>query len=792
MEKESFISQKQTYGTDSVAELTTSFHATKKYCDTITPSNRVHKQEKNAYYCEWKNKNKYYKKQFSILGDSISTLAGYNPEGYNIFFSGENCEKSGVKEIQDTWWGKIIDFFGGRLLVNDSWSGSRVTRLPNSDCMFPSGCSDERTSNLHINNVKPDVIIIYLGTNDWAFGVELDGTHFLIDALNLQYFRTAYGDMLLKIESNYPCAEIWCCTLNTTFISSNPSFKFPYTYGGTHIEKYNQIIKDMANLYKCNIIDLYGYHLSYDSIDGTHPNARGMNTLATMVIRGIGGKDVEQFMDCENEQHEFCRIYACGQGVNRGYRVCAKCGKIKHESETLKVADSKSPYIWNSANMDANNIDSFAVTFGSFPIIHISYVGEKLTVCNRINGSRDGGRSFPNGFFDEKIVQLTSKQREEITNYIRKIDFSTWKTEDCIRQNYEMGACGFCVQNSFSCIFKNGKHFKCYEPKYAAFDRFVDFLKGFCDSNWFDPYYTESKSNQESAVPSEEKYDVGAEHIDLPKVDIGTVIDGRYTLLKLICAYGMVKEYFAVDKRIGKYWVVKIYTDVAKDISKNMLIQEAGIMNGLNHPAMQIVDIIHMPACFAVAREYIEGETLESIVANHGAQPTEQVVDWSKQICGALCYIHSLNPPRIYLDMKPENVVLQPNNSIKIINSGMMCIYQPNHTENACCLGTRGYAAPEQFGGRGHPDARTDIYSLGITMYRLITGSNPTEPPYEFVPICQMNPNLPKGLEYIINKCTQLDPKDRYQSCSALLGDLNLYQHLPPKKGLFSKLFGNK
>ena len=68
--------------------------------------------------------------------------------------------------MKDTWWGKVIDYFGGELLVNNSWSGCRVTKLPNSNMLFPSGCSDERTGDLHINGIMPDVIIIYLGFND--------------------------------------------------------------------------------------------------------------------------------------------------------------------------------------------------------------------------------------------------------------------------------------------------------------------------------------------------------------------------------------------------------------------------------------------------------------------------------------------------------------------------------------------------------------------------------------------------------------------------------------------------
>ncbi len=328
------------------------------YGDAVMPSDRIHKAGNDFLkYYEWKSENEYYGKQFSILGDSISTLSGYNPKGYKVFFDGEICEKSDVKDMKDTWWGKVIDFFRGELLVNNSWSGSRVTRLPNSDRLFPSGCSDERTNNLHINSIKPDLIIIYLGTNDWAFDVDF----LLADELKMQYFSEAYRAMLGKITSNYPKTEIWCCTLNTAFMSSNPSFVFPFKHKRIHIEEYNKMIKDSANQYNCKIIDLYSYHIPYNSIDGSHPNADGMNTLAAMMIREIGGKEVDMFMDCEDGQHKFGLTYEYDQNYNGGYRVCEKCGKKRYKLDDIRtvdmrIVDTKTAYMWNSESVNIDDI----------------------------------------------------------------------------------------------------------------------------------------------------------------------------------------------------------------------------------------------------------------------------------------------------------------------------------------------------------------------------------------------------------------------------------------------------
>ena len=137
------------------------------------------------------------------------------------------------------------------------------------------------------------------------------------------------------------------------------------------------------------------------------------------------------------------------------------------------------------------------------------------------------------------------------------------------------------------------------------------------------------------------------------------------------------------------------------------------------------------------------------------------------------------------------NVILTPDRHLKVIDFGIVRQYDLLKDRDTCFLGTKGYAAPEQFGGP-QTDARTDIFGLGMTMFRLVTGVDPTEPPYEIKPVRQVNPNLPKGLEYIISKCIQLNPDERYQSCDELKADLNNYLSLPKPKGILRKLFGKK
>lgn len=265
--------------------------------------------------------------------------------------------------------------------------------------------------------------------------------------------------------------------------------------------------------------------------------------------------------------------------------------------------------------------------------------------------------------------------------------------------------------------------------------------------------------------------------------EIGTIIQGKYEILKLIGKGGMSRVYLAMDQNLNKQWAVKEIEKRAMDKNNEVVIQsamaEANMMKKLDHPSLpRIVDIIDKEHVIYVVMDYIEGEPLSSILTQYGAQPQETVIEWAKQLCLVLDYLHTQEPPIIYRDMKPANVMLQPNGNVKLIDFGIAREYKEQNLADTVSLGTKGYAAPEQFGGKGQTDARTDVYCLGVTLYHLLTGQNPCEPPYEIYPIRYWNPQLSSGLESVIQKCTQLNPKDRYQSCAELLYALNHYNEM--------------
>lgn len=134
--------------------------------------------------------------------------------------------------------------------------------------------------------------------------------------------------------------------------------------------------------------------------------------------------------------------------------------------------------------------------------------------------------------------------------------------------------------------------------------------------------------------------------------------------------------------------------------------------------------------------------------------------------------------------------MLKPDGNVMLIDFGTAREFKYSSVADTTCLGTQGYAAPEQFGGHGQTDARTDIYCLGATMYHLVTGHNPATPPYEMYPIRQWNPMLSSGLEEIILKCTQRNPEDRYQSCAELCMLSTTTRILILKIKRFSRLSG--
>ena len=265
-------------------------------------------------------------------------------------------------------------------------------------------------------------------------------------------------------------------------------------------------------------------------------------------------------------------------------------------------------------------------------------------------------------------------------------------------------------------------------------------------------------------------------------LEIGSLVDGKYKILNKVGQGGMSVVYMAINEKANKTWAVK---EVRKDgvlnfeAVKQGLVAETNILKKLSHPNLpSIIDVIDTEDSFIIIMDYVQGNSLNKALEEYGAQPQEYVIEWAKQLCDVLGYLHSRQPPIIYRDMKPANIMLKPDGNVTLIDFGTAREFKEKNLADTTCLGTVGYAAPEQFGGMGQTDARTDIYCLGATLYHLVTGCNPSEPPYEMKPIREINPSLSSGLERIILKCTQRNPEDRYQSAAELMYALDHYKEI--------------
>lgn len=254
-------------------------------------------------------------------------------------------------------------------------------------------------------------------------------------------------------------------------------------------------------------------------------------------------------------------------------------------------------------------------------------------------------------------------------------------------------------------------------------------------------------------------------------MQVGDFFDGRYIIEKILGQGGMGTVYLARNINTDTYWAIKEICD--KEGIVVDLLAEPKLLKKLEHPALpRLFDILEQDGRLYMVYDYINGMPLDKKLEAEGKIAEEIVTDWATQLCKALKYLHSLEPnPIIYRDMKPSNIILTGNGILKLIDFGIAREFKPQSEGDTVYIGTRGYAAPEQY-GTGQTSAVSDIYSLGVTLHHLLTGKNPIEPPFGIKPIKHFDDTLSFEMEAIIHKCTMENAAERYQSASELLNEL--------------------
>jgi serine/threonine-protein kinase len=254
-----------------------------------------------------------------------------------------------------------------------------------------------------------------------------------------------------------------------------------------------------------------------------------------------------------------------------------------------------------------------------------------------------------------------------------------------------------------------------------------------------------------------------------------TVLQERYVIAEKLGQGGMGAVYRASDRRLSTInWAIKEMSQSAitgpleRQHAREAFRHEAEMLAALNHPNLpRVTDHFEQDGKAYLVMEYVPGETLHSFLVREGLpQPQQRVFEWFRQLAEVLDYLHNQNPPIIFRDLKPANIMLTPHGPVKLIDFGIARLFKPGQAKDTQAFGTAGYSAPEQY-GRGQTDARSDIYSLGVLLHQLLTGYDPTLTPFRLPPASQVGPNVSRPLSDAIAAATDSDPARRFMSMHA-------------------------
>ncbi len=271
---------------------------------------------------------------------------------------------------------------------------------------------------------------------------------------------------------------------------------------------------------------------------------------------------------------------------------------------------------------------------------------------------------------------------------------------------------------------------------------------------------------------------------------IGKMLDDRYEILEVIGEGGMAIVYRALDHRLNRDVAVKIMRDemAADEEFRRRFCTESHAVAMLSHPnIVAVYDVSHNDNVEYIVMELVDGITLKQYMERKGVVAWKEVVHFTKQISKALAHAHERGI--IHRDIKPQNIMLLRDGTIKVGDFGIAALENEVYENNGEAIGSIHYIAPEQARGEC-PDARSDIYSLGVMMYEMLTGGLPftgntlgeiavqhmnAKP----VPPHEKNPEIPLELERITLKAMSAELSERYQSANELLSDLEAFIHTP-------------
>lgn len=257
----------------------------------------------------------------------------------------------------------------------------------------------------------------------------------------------------------------------------------------------------------------------------------------------------------------------------------------------------------------------------------------------------------------------------------------------------------------------------------------------------------------------------------------------KYKLLREIGQGATCRVFLAADKRDGRRYAVKRYDSC-------QAFEEArrrfGVVKELKHPGIPaLVGILAEGEGGSIVMEYVPGMTLKQRILKEGMIPEGQAVRWGIEICDILSYMYWHDPTVIYRDLKPANIMITPLSHVKLIDFGA-AVFSRNHTvQVAVPVGTKGYAAPEQFIRNGLIDSRADLYGLGAVLFHMLTGRHPSQTEGDLIDAIARDRGISKGMKRILSRCVQTVPNERYCFCEEIKRDLKNPESALKKPGRF-------
>lgn len=241
----------------------------------------------------------------------------------------------------------------------------------------------------------------------------------------------------------------------------------------------------------------------------------------------------------------------------------------------------------------------------------------------------------------------------------------------------------------------------------------------------------------------------------------GDILAQKYEMNQILGQGGMSKVYLCRDIKTNKLWAAK---EIRKQDKEEIdLLAEPKLLKNLDHPGIpQVVDVIEEEQYIYIIESYIEGETLDNKVKRVGVVQYEEICSIALQLCNIFEYLHSFNPPIIYRDLKPSNIMISPQGKVVLIDFGTSRRYKINKENDTVFMGSKGYAAPEQY-GLAQSTEQTDIYGLGATMYYMVIGTGP-QALLSMLNEESFHQIKPDHLKRLIQKSMQFDAKSRFQS----------------------------